>query len=528
MVKNLNISGDFIKFAENNPNKTAFVQPIRFDENQIFEEKNISYGEYHQMVANYRSGFQKSGFKKGDRIIILCPINVDFYASMTALLSLGMTAVFLDPGIGIKKILTAIKDSKSQGIISLSKVLKFWPLIPSLWRMKKYATDKSLIGVKKLSSLFIENSSKDFEAEKISDTDHVLITYTSGTTGRAKGVDRNARNVYEQLKLIKSIWACDESEIDYPIFLMFGFLNTMCGITTVLPAANFGEIGNISPELIVKQMRDKNITRSSGSYTFFNKVSTYLVEKGETIDTLKNFVIGGTPVTKEFIEKVKKAFPNAESNMTYGSTEVAPISFCPLEDLLLTKEAGSFVGKPCHNLNVKIVNFENCDISEQSLLENECSTGSVGEVVIKGSHVVTKYIDNPKAEKENKIASNDGLVWHRTGDAGYFDKEGNLILIGRVTDGILQNGQIIYPFTIEHTVDEQDNVDRSALVEKNGIIYLAVKTISNHRDKSVDNKITNVLKSKNLKSVRVKYVDSIPMDDRHNSKIDRLKLRSQL
>lgn len=523
---NLNLSQNFIDYAKSKPNKIAFISPVKYDANGIIEEKVTNYGDMLQKVANYRAGLLEAGFKKGDRLIILTPINLEFYAFMMACLSLGLVAVFLDPGIGVKKILTAISDSNAKAIISLKKVLKYWPFVPQLWSKKRYSSDKKVLGVNLLSDLYIENASTDFEAQTLDPNDHVLITFTSGSTGRSKGADRNALNVFNQINLIKELWVCDEDQIDLPIFLMFGFMNLLYGITTVLPAAEYHSIGEISPRVIVSQIKKWKITRMSGSYTFSNKLISYLVENDETITSIKNIVLGGTPVTKEFCEKMEKAFPDSKNIMTYGSTECAPISFCEINDLINENIAGSLVGRPCQGLTVSIVNLpadHEITFDDKEATPFQVKAGDWGEVIVKGPHVVKKYVENPKADKKNKIQTPSGDVWHRTGDTGYFDKEGSLILTGRVSDLVKYNGQYVQPLIVESKFDSVDGIDRSAIIQKGKDVFLVLQSLNPSIIKAEVNKI---LSQFNLDDIDLKYVEKIPLDDRHNSKINRIKLKS--
>ncbi len=524
----LNLSQQFLDYAKKNPNKIAFVSPIEYDQDSIIEEKITTYAEMLQKVANYRQGLIDAGYKKGDRIILLCPINLDFYSFMMACLNLGLVGVFLDPGIGVKKILTTIADSGAKGIVSLDRILKYWILIPTLWKMDKISVDRKRLGVKSLSAYSKNNSTCEFKTQELSPEDHLLITFTSGSTGRSKGADRNAQNVYNQLSLISELWVCDEDQVDFPIFLMFGFLNLFKGITTILPAAKYNAIGDISPKVIASQIRKWKVTRMSGSYTFNQKLVDYLVKKNETIPTIKNIVLGGTPVTKEFCEKLEQAYPNSRNVMTYGSTEVAPISFCDLRELIEQNCAGSFVGKPCESLTVSIVSLPK-DISivfdHQEDEKFKVSQGELGEVIIKGPHVVQSYIENPNADKENKIPTPNGEIWHRTGDTGYFDTEGNLILTGRLNDLVNYNKKVLQTLLIESKIDSVNHVQRSALINKGKEAFLVLQ-LSNST--IISKELEVLLKELGLEEIEIKYVKSIPLDDRHNSKINRIKLKKMV
>ena len=297
-------------------------------------------------------------------------------------------------------------------------------------------------------------------------------------------------------------------------------MNLLCGITTVLPAANYREIGNISPKLIVTQIKKWKVTRMSGSYTFHHKLAKYLEEQNQTINSVSDIALGGTPVNSVFCDRMGKAYPNAKCLMTYGSTEVAPISFCPLENIVNVR--GSFVGIPCRELNVKIVNLApnyQGDVDSYSL-----PPGEIGEVIIQGPHVVKEYVHNPIATLASKVKDTQNKIWHRTGDSGYFDPQGNLILVGRLSDTIYIDDKKVYPLLIEGQVDEIPNIKRSALIQNKKGVFLCYDS-----DIKVNELlITKILSHNDLSDVSILNIPKIPLDDRHNSKINRIKLKGMV
>lgn len=521
----MNIAELFVDYARKNPNKIAFVEPIKYDAHQVLQEEIHTFGDFYKRVSQYRVGLTKAGYKKGDRIILLTPLDIEFYAFMMAMLSLGIVAVFLDPGIGVKKLIVAIQDSRAKAVISIDRFFKYRFLIPSIWSKKLYSRDSKGIMLNDFK-LLKSHETEEFTATPLQDRDHLLITFTSGSTGRSKGSDRNARNVFNQINAIKNTWACEEDEIDFPTFPMFGFMNLCYGITTVLPPLDFSKVGDISPECVVSQMRKWKVTRMCGSATFLTKVSNYLVEKKESVDTVRNCAMGGAPVTKEFCEKLNRAFPNSMNVITYGSTEVAPISFVEINKVLVTEGEGSLVGQINKNLVASVVRLPETlsSFDEKEDAPYKVPTMEWGEVIVKGAHVVQSYVDNPLAGLKNKITTRSGEVWHRTGDVGHFDQEGNLWLTGRLSELVEFNQQTFRPYIVEGKVNTLSGIHKSALLngKKKSPPILAIELLPGH---TVDSdKIKNVLTQVGLSQYILKVVEKIPLDDRHNSKIDRIKL----
>lgn len=524
---NYNITNRFISYAKKNPNKAAIVIPVNYDSNEVLNEKVITFQEMLNLISQYETGLKSRGYKKGDKIIMLTPINLEFYACMMAMLNIGIVAVFLDPGIGLKKILHCIKDSKAKGIISIDKLLKYWPLIFSLWFKDKISSDSKRAAMTELEGIKSDEVC-EITPTKLEANDHVLVTYTSGSTGKPKACDRNAKNVFNQINFIAKVWNCNEDVVDFPSFPMFGFMNLLYGITTVLPAIDFRNVGSVSPKTVVAQMKKWKVTRTCGAFTFNNKIINYLESTNEKIETLENMVLGGTPVTKSFCKKLESVYPNAVCHIVYGSTEVAPISYINVNELLDSKGQGCLVGYAFDGVKIAVVDLPDDIISFDSREESPyvCKDDKCGEVIIKASHVVQSYINDPKGTRENKILSIDGNVWHRTGDTGHIDNQNRLWLVGRTSDIIkTDKGFVIHPYPVEMELDEMEDINRSALIEVN-----ETKTLVLECDnlELIYSNIEKILKQRGLSDVTIKSIKKIPLDDRHNSKIDRIKLKTLL
>jgi acyl-coenzyme A synthetase/AMP-(fatty) acid ligase len=518
-----NLAKRFIDNVKLHPDKLAFVIPKGIESLETYHELEITYAQFYTEVSRYRNGLIENGYKRGDRIIILAPISEQTYAFMLAMFSMGMVAVFLDPGIGIKKILNAITDSGAKAIVSIDKLLKYHYFIPQLWMKKKYSADNTRLGVKSFDQLYSNNSS-EFTPEDLDDLDHALITFTSGSTGRSKGSDRNVLNVSEQIKSIEKNWNCHRDIIDFPSFPMFGFMNLLCGITTVVPAVDFAKIADYNPDVVIHQMEKWKVNRMCGSFAFNKKLVDNLKLQNKQIPTLSNLAFGGCPVTKEFCEDLDKVYPNAKCEIIYGSTEVAPISTAEVNEMLNSKGSGFLVGKPYAGVEVAIVKLPEVisEFDEREYSPYAVKQGDVGEVIIKGAHVVQTYVDNPKATRENKILARDGQRWHRTGDCGVLDEQGRLWLVGRTKDIIQTDNCEYHPYPIEELLDSIEEVKRSALIQnkKNITIFIEGNLLSDLKEK-----VQKVVKECGIMNFQIKEIKKIPVDDRHNSKINRVKLR---
>lgn len=527
MTNNFNVTQHLNKVVQQYGDEVAVIVPQLNDQLEQIGETSYTYNEMYQLIAQYQAGLKAQGYKKGDRIIMLLPITVEIYALILAIWSMGAVAVFLDPGIGLKKIITALQDSKAKAIVSIDQLLKYRWFIPPQWFKTKYCADASGLFLKSLDDLK-DPSASELPITNLEATDHVLITYTGGSTGRAKGTDRNGYNFFHQFNVIRDTWAFGHEQVDFPSFPLFGVVNLCLGVKTVVPAVDFARVGEQSSPVIVNQIQQHQVTRMSGAPRFIGKLTEYAYANSIELPSVQHMALGGAPITSELGKKMMQVFPNADIKMVYGSTEAAPIAFVDLPELVEAKGEGGLVGPPVQELKVKIVALEDIHprFDQRGPEPFEVKQGCIGEVIIKGPHVVQGYVDNVEADLSTKIEGTDGVKWHRTGDMGYLDEQGRLWLTGRKADVIHCQQRTIHPYPIEQRLDSLPEVKRSAIIQSANSKGLQIAIEPNLG--FTPDLLESILTEQNLREATVHVVNQIPVDDRHNSKINRIELRKIL
>jgi len=144
-----------------------------------------------------------------------------------------------------------------------------------------------------------------------------------------------------------------------------------------------------------------------------------------------------------------------------------------------------------------------------------CALSEPGEIVVTGAHVVRGYLHG-QGDEETKFRVDD-RVWHRTGDMGYLDDRGRLWLLGRASAVIDDARGIVYPFAVECVAREVLGVRRSAMIARQGRRVLVVERTES--DAPLDS--SPALAALEWAKVdELVVVAKLPMDRRHNSKID--------
>jgi acyl-CoA synthetase (AMP-forming)/AMP-acid ligase II len=546
-MDNGNFISRFINHTQAHPNKIALHLPI-MNGQECFDEESISYGELSRLVSAYQALWQQKGWQAGDRVVVILKPSKELYAIALSLFSLGIVAVFIDTGMGRKKIKMAIRDSHAKAIISMQSLIKLFWLVPALWPLQRFATDGQGLGYSNILQQVhpLIPAAKELTSIPRSDTDHGLISFTSGSTGRPKGADRTHFSLIQQHLAIRDHWPDEVDDIDCPCFPVMVLHNLSCGMTTIMPKVDLAQPSLVNAEVVIAQIRQHKITRLSGAPAYFEGLVKYLSQQqGElkTVDEIKSIVVGGATVSKALARSIRDAFPLANAKIVYGSTEAEPISDVSIDEYLAEGQSGYLVGHVAPQIDLMISNVDDLEkegklIREYDLEQRICSVGVIGEILVSGHHVLKQYIDNPDANRENKIPRTDveatKSIWHRTGDCGYQDQQGRLWLSGRIKDVIRFNGNTLQPFPIEQKLDQDKEIQRAAVINYGDQVCLFIQLINTElvNQDAVVTRITAIAAEfflpMDLSHVRYFNVVNMPVDGRHNSKIDRPFLRQSL
>ncbi|MFT3785928.1 MAG: AMP-binding protein [Tepidisphaeraceae bacterium] len=223
--------------------------------------------------------------------------------------------------------------------------------------------------------------------------------------------------------------------------------------------------------------------------------------------------------------------PNAKVIAVYGSTEAEPIAhvewttMSPADKNAQRQCKGLLAGTPVRHVQVAILpNTFGTAIAPMSDAEFNARklVGQPGEIAVTGDHVLKGYLDGV-GDVETKFRVG-AAVWHRTGDAGYVDSQGRVWLLGRASAVVRDAFGELYPLQAEAVAYECPHVRRCALVTHQNRRALVVET-------SAPPAVVRDDLLRRLSPLRIDqllFVDRIPVDRRHRSKIDYGELKRVL
>ena len=455
----------------------------------------------------------QKGFEKGNKIVVFVPIGIEFYLILTAIFKMGLQAVFIDPYAGIEHINKCCEMISPDGIIGSGKTLLKGFFLKGIRKIgKKINYIKMMEHSEKLLIYEKNKNQKIIQNEKIDGSTPALISFTSGSTGFPKIIMRTHEFLLGQHNVLEKNLKFEKETAVYSSFPIFLLSHIATGTTTFIPDLNWrkpveSDFGNI-----VKQIIENNIQNIILPPAIFENIVKFCKDEKIMLENVQKVYTGGAPVFYSLMKNIKEVFANAKIIALYGASEAEPISVLNFEDI--TEEDIENMKNGDGLLAGKIVNEIELKIEELKKTPEKNKISEIkGEILVRGENVVDGYLNIEKNSDEN---------WHRTGDMGYINKKGQLILLGRVKGRIQIEKNIYYPFTVETAFSFCKNLKKSVLTSKNNKLYLFAERNPEYKGNLSEDSEINELKEK---FGIFKIIETeIPMDKRHNSKTDYKRL----
>ncbi|MDR1759793.1 MAG: AMP-binding protein [Fibrobacter sp.] len=498
------------------------------------------------LIRKTAQGFENSGIRKGDRILVFLPMTPPLYIAMFALEHLGAVPVFLDGWARRDELGVSAEIALPKGVISFPQAFALMEQTEVLRELPvRIVYGGDVPGAVRLESLM--QTPEERETEPVAQEDSALITFTTGSSGRPKGADRTHRFLAAQHYALSHHLVYTPDDADLPVFPIFSLNNIASGVRTVLPAINLAQPAATDAATLLEQFRTESVTCATLSPWLFREMGAYCERRGITLDNIRRLVTGGAPVSRDELRTMQKVAPNAEILVLYGSTEVEPIAHISARELLSFPsraesdpewvDAGVNVGRLDPGLQAKFLKIGEIPASlskDEEWEPLEVQTGEVGELVVSGEHVCRSYFRDPEAVRRAKIIDGQGNVWHRTGDLGYLDKAGNLWLVGRVHNVIRHISGYRYPVRAEMVLRKLPFVEKAAFLgmpqdRDYEACWCVLQTKSGAPDEETcRSEVRRILSKNGILYDHIVFVPEIPMDARHHSKVQYHELRETL
>lgn len=416
------------------------------------------------------------GIAPGTRLVLMVRPGIEFIALTFAIFKAGAVVVLIDPGMGPRRVFGCLDQVDPQGFIAVPAVQALRKLslrrFPNA-RFNVTVGRKWFWGGETYAGLMAGVVALQVSEPRIAPTlptDPAAIIFTSGSTGPAKGVVYEHGMFAAQVDALRDYYGIEPGGIDLPGFPLFALFNAAMGVTTVVPDIDPTRPARVDPRRIFEGIDSQNVTQAFGSPAIWKRVGEFGDDRDQKLPGVRRVFSAGAPVSPEILRRMTRLLtgPDAEMFTPYGATEALPVCSIGAREVLArtaerTREgAGTCVGKLFPNVQLKIIEIADgaLDSFKQA---RELPAGQIGEIVVRGPMVTREYFRQPEATARAKIPDGDGF-WHRMGDVGYLDADGNLWFCGRKAHMVETPLGRLYTDCIEPIFNTHPRVFRTALV----------------------------------------------------------------
>ncbi|HSP42948.1 MAG TPA: AMP-binding protein [Luteolibacter sp.] len=492
-------------------------------------DRAVTFGELSRRVAAGAGALHGMGLRRGQVVMVFQPVSFELYEFLLAAFHSGIRVMLADPSAG-REFLTHCCDRLAPDAFFGSWKAQCLRLaVPALRRIgKAIVTGPWFPGARRWLT-----DQGNIPMADVPDEEPALITFTSGGTGKPKAAVRTHGFLLAQHRELSQSLGFEDGETDLITLPVFVLANLASGLTSVIAATDLAHPGTPDAQSIREQCKRWHVTRCTASPAFFEGL---LKSPGNMPEFHKIFT-GGAPVFPDLLRRLRAALPDAAINAVYGSTEAEPISHYSndgIETDDITRIGGGLcAGAPVPSIQLKIISDHWGEslgpMGMTELNHMEVTSGEAGEIIVSGDHVLGGYLDGV-GDHETKIHV-DGKVWHRTGDAGWLDANGRLWLLGRCAAKLpahpapsgIPTCALHFPFAIECALREKFPGLRTAAIEwRDKRTLVAGKPCDAHEEETLR------AETEKFGISNVVFVDALPLDRRHNAKIDYPALHAML
>ncbi|WP_455660831.1 class I adenylate-forming enzyme family protein [Pradoshia sp.] len=460
-----------------------------------FQGHETTYQQFYEKACHLAGYLKEKGFTNEDIIALYLPNSDSFLIAYYACQMAGLPVLPINTKLAPPEVEYILQHSEAKALIYDARLEAGLQNIGF-----DMFQDILVIGGENSFEDVINASKPHFEKSSLNGEDTAVIFYTSGTTGRPKGVMLSVRNV----ESIAEIWAdslelspSDRMQIVTPLFHCaashcFSIPTIQRGGTVIIEEA-------FSPIETLYTMERERVTVFFGVPAIYSTLLNTPLMKDKDLSHLRLFAYGAAPMPYELVKQLKNSFPNVMLQNLYGQTENSP-GATTLKDKYALEKIGS-VGEPLPHTEVRVVDSSGRDVAP----------GEVGEILVKGPQVMKGYLKNKQA---TEAALKNG--WLYSGDLGKLDEDGLLYIVDRKKDMLIRGGENVYPIEVEEVLYQMEEILEAAVVgiphETYGEVPKAYVVLKDSKQLTEEEIIQYCLKNlaKYKVPMNISFIDELP------------------
>ncbi|WP_323143702.1 AMP-binding protein [Massilia phyllosphaerae] len=432
----LDLGRTFLQSVERSPHALAVVDGAQ----------RLTYAEWYERIQRVAEGLSVLGVKRGDHLMVVLQNRIEMATIHWACQFLGAIVTPLNWRAKPDEVEYCATDSAAKAVVYEPVSAEAVAGSPTAARLTRIAVGGA-DGTVRYEQLLEHAPSAPLLAANSEDIS--LMLYTSGTTGKPKGVPRKhrAERAAALGHVAQNLYRRGERTLGVmPLY------HTM-GVRSLLAMALVDGVFVCVPKFdcaaAFQSIERERITALYLVPTLYHDMLAWRAQHGAEIASVTKLGFAGAPMQDGLLKRLRETFKPELFVNHYGSSEVFTFAF----DQDATRKAGS-AGRAGINTRIRVVAL-GADTADQVV-----APGEEGQIVceLQGDEAFEAYWNRPDANAKSIRAG-----WYFTGDTGYLDPDGDLFVTGRVDDMIISGGENISPVDIESVLSLHPDVDEVAV-----------------------------------------------------------------
>lgn len=415
----------------------------------VYDGVEYSWAQFMARANCIAHALIASGAQRGDIIAVQMQNSREMAESLVGIAVAGCVSAPLNLSVTDAAIEAMLTDAEAKGMIATadqarrmanSDVVQALPL--------RVASEGKVEGWRAFEA-WIHDRPETTPDVQLQPDDPFNIIYSSGTTGRPKGIlhtHATRRDWAYDLGIALRYHGASRTICTLGLYSNIAWVQLLC--TWIAGGAIF-LTRKFDAQAALQQIGDDHITHTAMVPVQFQRMLDHPAAKDADLSSMQAMMSCGSPLHEELKARIFERFDCGIIEL-YGLTEGVITTLEPEE----AEGRLASVGKPL--IGTDLVLLDNDD--------QPCPAGEPGEIVMRGRIVMPGYYNRPDANEEARYVDEAGRVWIRTGDIGMLDEEGYLYIVDRKKDMILSGGQNIYPADIEAAIVEHEQVRDCAVI----------------------------------------------------------------
>jgi cis-3-alkyl-4-acyloxetan-2-one decarboxylase / olefin beta-lactone synthetase len=490
--------------------------------------RTVSWQALHETVRDLAAGLHLVGVAPGDRVALLIPPGADLTAVVYACWRAGAVPVIADAGLGLTGLRRALRGARTQHLIGVSRglaaartmglsgnVVSVGSVPPGAY--SALGVDYSLVELRQIGR------GRELAAPPQQSAEAAVL-FTSGATGPAKGVVYRHLQLEAQRDVVQQAFNVSGSDRLVAAFAPFALFGPALGITSVVPDMDVTQPGSLSARSLADAVDAVDATMVFAAPAALRNIvrtaPTLRQRQRNALSRVRLLLSAGAPVPSKLLRQASDLMGGCEAHTPYGMTEALPLCDTTLAEIERAGRGnGVLVGRPLKSVQVAISAVDERGSATGPLTDRPDVSG---EICVRAPHMKDHYDQLWLTEQ----ASGRDSGWHRTGDVGHLDADGLLWNEGRLVHVITTALGVVTPVGIEQAVEELDSVRLAAAVgvgpTGTQVVVVVVEAPSISPGLAPLELIDAVRAAADCDVAAVLVVRKLPVDIRHNSKIDRV------